>query len=442
MKYYLLKELTNYLQKFNFIKSIKRVQNNTIKIEFSKEDIIYFDMTKGSSTAFIKDDNRHTKKDFLAPFDIILNKKFTNVIINKIYLLNDDKILNFEILAKSKYKKEILTLQLEFTGKHTNIIILDQNNIILEALKHIDEFSSSRVVKVGIRLAPLVKPNFKFEQKKCYDIVQELKDIYIKKEKNQLENIKKQKINQINKQKQKLIKILNNLDDVKSLEEKSKQAYNKANLILSNIHLIKPYSKSVDLIDFDGKATTIDIDNKFSSISSYANFIFKTAKKLKQKALHQHKEFENLSLKIKFYDRLISTIQNANTIDEIEFYIPKKDKKQTKTKKAQPYQSFFIDGYKIMLGRDERENIYLLQNSKASDFWFHLQGVVSSHVIVSNSKKTIPDNIIQEAAKLCAKFSSDNKGVFRVDYTQRRNVKIQNRANVLYNPYHTITVKI
>ena len=135
-------------------------------------------------------------------------------------------------------------------------------------------------------------------------------------------------------------------------------------------------------------------------------------------------------------------MQNANTIDEIEFYIPKKDKKQTKTKKAQPYQSFFIDGYKIMLGRDERENIYILQNSKASDFWFHLQGVVSSHVIVSNSKKTIPDNIIQEASKLCAKFSCDNKGVFRVDYTQRRNVKIQNRANVLYNPYHTITIKI
>ena len=135
-------------------------------------------------------------------------------------------------------------------------------------------------------------------------------------------------------------------------------------------------------------------------------------------------------------------VQEALTIDEIEFYIPKKDKKQTKTKKSQPYQSFFIDGFKIMLGRDEQENIYLLQNSKASDFWFHLQGQVSSHVIVSNTKKTIPDNIIQEAAKICAKFSTDAKGVFRVDYTQRRNVKIQTKANVLYNPYSTTVVKI
>jgi predicted ribosome quality control (RQC) complex YloA/Tae2 family protein len=47
-----------------------------------------------------------------------------------------------------------------------------------------------------------------------------------------------------------------------------------------------------------------------------------------------------------------------------------------------------------MLGRSERENIYLLQNAKASDFWFHLQGQTSAHLIVVNTKKTIPENII------------------------------------------------
>ena len=442
MKYYKLKSLANYLQNFSHIKSIQRVQNNTLKIEFSKDDIIYFDMTKGNAIAFIKSNNENIKKDFLAPFDVILNKKFTNTKIQKVYLLNDDKILNFEILVKSKYKKEILTLQFEFTGKNTNVIILDQDNIIIEALKHIDEFSSSRVVQVGVKLAPLLKPNFKFEQKECKDIVQILKDIYLDKEIKELENLKKQKISQIKKQKEKLLKIINSLDDIKELEKKSKEEYNKGNLILSNIHNIKPYSNEITIEDFDGNNIKIKIDNRFSTVSSYANFIFKTAKKLKQKALNQHLEYENLSLKIEFYNRLINIIQNATTTDEIEFYMPKKDKKQTKTKKAQPYQSFFINGFKIMLGRNERENIYLLQNSKASDFWFHLQGQVSSHVIISNSKKTIPDNIINEAAKICAKFSSDSKGVFTVDYTQRRNIKIQNKANVLYNPYHTITVKI
>jgi len=148
------------------------------------------------------------------------------------------------------------------------------------------------------------------------------------------------------------------------------------------------------------------------------------------------------SQKVEFYERLENTIKNCTTIDEIEFFMPKKDKNQKQTKKAQPYQSFFIDGYKIMLGRDERENIYLLQNSKASDYWFHLQEQVSSHVIVSNTKKMIPDHIIEEAAKICARFSVSSGGVFTVDFAQRRNVKIQHKANVLYNPYSSVTIKI
>ena len=442
MKFYQLLALEKYLNKLSHIKNIKRVDNNIIKIEFSKDDIIYFDMTKGNSYAFIKPFHDKIKKDFQAPFDVVLNKKFTNANINKVYLLNDDKILNIEILAKSSYKKELITLQLEFTGKNTNIIILNEEKIILEALRHIDEFKSSREVKVGIKLEDLPSPNFEFEQKECPDIIEVLKQTYLTNENKLLSNIKKQKINQIIKQEKKISKILDSLDDVEVLEEKSSKSYEKANLLLSNLHNIKPYSKSVELVDFVGNNVTVEIDSSFASISSYANHTFKIAKKLKQKALNQYLEYENLSLKIKFYKRLKTTIENCTSIEEIEFYIPKKDKKQTKTKKAQPYQSFFIDGFKIMLGRDERENIYLLQNSKASDFWFHLQGQVSSHVIVSNTKKTIPENIIQEAAKICAQFSCDSKGVYTVDYTQRRNVKIQTRANVLYNPYKTLVVKI
>ena len=442
MKYYLLKSICKYLNQFNYIKNIKRVDNNLLKIVFSKDDIFYFDMTKGNSSIFIKPNETNIKKDFIAPFDILLQKKFTNATIQKIYLLNDDKVLNIQVIAKSKYKKEILTLQFEFTGKNTNVIILNEENIILEALRHIDEDKSSRVIKVGNKLQPLPKPDFLFEQKECLDIIGYLKDVYLKKEENQLKNIKKQKIVQIQKQKRKIEKILNNLEDIKELKNKAKQLYTKGELLLSNLHKIKPYSKSVELIDFDGQTILIDIDNNFASISSWANHIFNQAKKLKQKVKNQHIEYNNLTLKIQYFDRLLNIIENATSIDEIEFYLPKKDKKQIKTKKAQPYQSFFIDGYKIMLGRDERENIYLLTNSKASDFWFHLQNQVSAHVIVSNNKKTIPQNIIEEASKICIKFSTDAKGVFKVDYTQRRNVKIQHGANVLYNPYHTITIKI
>lgn len=121
---------------------------------------------------------------------------------------------------------------------------------------------------------------------------------------------------------------------------------------------------------------------------------------------------------------------------------PKKERNQTKTKKAQIGESFYFEGYKIVLGTSERENIYILENSKASDFWFHLKDRTSCHVIVQNTKKELPQSVINQAAMLCAKFSVDYSGVYEVDFTQRRNVKIQSGANVLYNPYNTVVVKI
>ena len=43
MKYYILKKLATHLNNYKNIKYIKRVDNNTIKIEFNGQHIYYFD---------------------------------------------------------------------------------------------------------------------------------------------------------------------------------------------------------------------------------------------------------------------------------------------------------------------------------------------------------------------------------------------------------------
>jgi predicted ribosome quality control (RQC) complex YloA/Tae2 family protein len=442
MKYFELKSIAQFFSNFSHIKHIKRVDNNLLKIEFSRDENYYFDMTKGNATIYTKEEIENSKKDFRSPFDITLQKKLTNAKVNKVYLYNDDKILNFELFAKSKYKQEIVTVSFEFTGKNTNVIIFDDKKTIHEALRHIDEEKSSRVVKVGVRLADIPKPNFDFKIDAIKNVKSFLLDIHIKKQEKELTTLKKQKINQIKKQQQKIEKILAKLEDLETLENKSKEFASKGNLLLTHLHTIKPYQKEIELTNFDGEVELITLDTNYPTPSTYVDFLFNQSKKLKQKIKNQYIEEANLEQKLEFLQRLEQRINEATNTSVIEFYMPKRDKNQTKTKKEELYQSFFIDGYKIMLGRHERENIYLLENSKASDFWFHLQGVASSHVIVSNTKKELPEHILYEAASICAKFSTNSHGVFYVDYTQRRNVKIQTRANVLYNPYKTVTVKI
>ena len=422
MKHFILKKIVTYLKNFSNVNHIKRVENNIIKIEFNNKKSMYFDMTKGSSSIYIKKTKDINKKIFNAPFDVVLNKKYNNTKIKDIYLRNEDKILVIEIKQKSSYKEIVYKLQFEFTGKNTNLILLDENDIILEALRHIDEWTSSRIIKVGQKLLELEKPDFLYKEQEIEDIECYLENIYLKRVESELLNSKKQKVNQLNKQLRKLQKLLGSLEDIEELEKKSEQLNYEASNIVASLYTLQGYEKNQQI--------------------KKSNDLFKNAKKAKAKAKNQYIEQVNLEQKIEFYQRLINSIQECKSIDEVEFYFPKKDKNQTKTKKLNPYQSFFIDGYKIMLGRDEKENIYLLENSKASDFWFHLKDQVSSHVLVSNTKKSLPEYIIEEAAKICAKFSTDSGGVYEVDFTQRRNVKIQSRANVLYNPYSTVVVKI
>ena len=422
MKYYELYNLTKKLNFYNRINVIKRIKNNILKLQFDKKNIYYFDMTKGNSYVYKKISNEAIHEEFNAPFDVMLKKKFTNSIIRNISLVNNDKILSIEVKNKNSYKQTIQKIQFEFTGRHTNCIILDEKNIIIDALRHIDHSVSSRMIKVGIKLDELKKPDYEFKIKNILDIDKHLLNIYIKNESNLLEQLKEKKIFQINKQVHKLNKILCALEDTDILKKNASEHNQNALNILNTIYNYSGYEKQVHI--------------------KKSNDLFNKSKKLKQKVLNQHIESVNIIQKIEFFTRLASVIKSSKTCDQVEFYSPRIKNNKAKTKKMQPYKSFFIGDYKIMLGRDERENIYLLENSKASDFWFHLKGIPSSHLIVSNTKKTIPQEIVEKSAYIVAKFSTNTSGKFLVDFTQRRNVKIQYKANVLYNPYSTIETKV
>lgn len=443
MKYYELKEIVKYLEEnAKTIKRIKRLDNNLLSLEFNDKNILYFDMTKGNALIYKKEGHVNSKREFNAPFDVVLQKRFMNVKITNIYLVNDDKVLRFDVVSQSSYKALKCSMQFEFTGKNTNCIIIDENEIVLEALRHIDEFASSRIVKVGQKLEAVPQPNFDFKHQDIADVEAFLYANYEQKEAQLLQQLKKQKVQQLSKHLSKIKKLLASLSSEESLYAEANTLYEKANLILSNLHNIKAYETKVVLTDFSGNDVEVVLDTNYPTPSSYANHLFSKAKKAKQRAKYIHIERDNLEQKQAFLERMIEQINASSNSDEVEFLMPKKQKNQTKTKKQELCESFFYKGYKILLGKSERENVYVLQNSKASDFWFHLKDRASCHVIVQNTKKELPEEVIEQAAKLCAQFSVDYAGNYLVDFTQRRNVKIQNGANVLYNPYQTLSVSL
>jgi len=438
MKLSHLKQITTYLQKFKKISAIYRVSDTIIKIAFDRDDEIYFNMQRSNSNIF-KSLSFSRSKIYNAPFDVILSKRFNRANILDIELVNDDKILRIKTSLASAYKQEISYLQIEFTGKYTNVIILDENSIVLEALRHVDIFSSFREVRVGQKLLDVPKAPFIAKEYPLDSIEEFLYDVYTKEQNSKLDALKKQKINFLNKKLNKLEKLYKKLDNIETLSNEVKTSQYYGNLILANMYNIKPYSTILKLKDYDGSEVEIEIPKVYSTVSKMSDYFFTKSKKAKQKAKNLYIEKESLISKIEHLKLFIHTVQESKEISKIELMFPKRVQGK-KLKEHDLIETFFVEGYKVGLGKNEKGNIELLQNARAKDIWIHMKDRPSAHVIITTDKQNIPLKVIQRSARLCVDFTTTQKDRFLVDYTPRREVTIQNGANVLYNKYKTIEV--
>lgn len=392
-----------------------------------------------SNSSIFKTSSYPRSKVYNAPFDVVLSKRFNRSNITNISLLNGDKIIRLETNLSSAYKEQTTYIQLEFTGKYTNIIILDKENIVLEALRHIDLFSSFREVKVAHKLIDVPPAPFVAKEYPLEDVEEFLHSTFEKEQTNKLTSLKKQKISFLEKKLSKLQKIFTALDDEVKLQEEALIYQHYGNLILSNIHNIKPYSTKLFLQDYDGTEVEITLDNTYPSSAMMAQSFFTKSKKNKQRATNLHIEKDSLQTKIQHLKRFIYTVQNAQSVAKIELLFPKKVQSK-KVKQNDSIEVFWIEGYKVQLGKNERGNITLLQNAKAKDIWLHLKDRPSTHVLITTDKQSLPMHIIEEAARLCVEFSTDVADRYEVDYTPRREVTIQQGANVLYNKYKTVEI--
>jgi predicted ribosome quality control (RQC) complex YloA/Tae2 family protein len=437
MKYYILKAIVERLQSYKSITYISRIDDNLIQIDFDKESF-FFDLTRSKSLIY-KREGHLSNKSYLAPFDIVLKNRFTKSQILSISLLNDDKIIEIKTSNQSSYKEQMTTLQLEFTGKNTNAIILE-DDLILEALRHIDISTSFREIRPNKRLLPIIKQDFEFKIEPIEDIDRLLEQTYLNEIEGKLKSLKSQKLSTIEKKVQKLKDIYNSLDSEEELLNRADNTKLEANIVLANLHKIKFYAKSVTLEDFEGNSRQITLPESAKSVADFAKILFDLSKRYKQKAKSIHIERDNLESKINFFERLKTAIESSKTLDEVEFYYPKQ-KKIKKEKKFREFESFFVNGFKILIGRNQNENAKLLKLAKSNDIWMHIKDIPSSHIIIQSDKKNLPNDILEIGAKLCVDFSVTGSGNYLVDYTKRKDVRIQSGANVLYYNYKTISIK-
>jgi predicted ribosome quality control (RQC) complex YloA/Tae2 family protein len=438
VKQYQLEQLSHYLSRFHKIHAIERVDDMVIKMVFDRHEPFFFDLRRGDAHVFMCEEFKRAKV-YGAPFDVLLKKYFAKGALLHVEVPTNNRLMRLHVSTSSQYKASQYVLQLEFTGRNTNAIILDSEGVVQEALRHIDSSVSFRSVKVGEPLLPLPPREF-CETKTPFVLPEALKEAYHSRTQARLAQAISLKKAQLEKKLERFRTHLAKLESEEVLEAKAQGLYHEASLVLANLHRIPSYATKVEVEDFDQTPITLTLPALARTPQEAANMLFSQAKKLRQKASSLHIERENLQEKIVFWERLHGVLDHAKSVEELTILLPK----HTHAKKAQrenlSYESFYMEGYKIMVGKNEKGNALLLKEAKKNDVWLHVKELPSCHVIIRTDKQSVPPLVLSFAAKLCVEFSQTQKGTYLVDYTARQNVKVIQGASVQYVEYQTLSV--
>ncbi len=359
-----------------------------------------------------------------------------NYIVKNISLQKDNEYKSSKLLAHKIYT-EITKL---LYSKSLTIDIIYKNNLPKDfALKCLDKTSQND-----------------------FELNYSLDDFYFEKESLELfKNYRNSILNLILSTLKKYEKRLHNIDD--KLDECSKMDTFKlyGELIIANLYKIPNYNvSSISLENYydNNKPITIPLDKKYSPQNNAKRF-FKKYNKLKNALDIVGKQKIDTSEEIDYIESIIYEIENCKNIDDIkQIYDEIEDnpifenksfkskyfsssngknknyKKKSNSKKQLTSNKFanfnplkfVIDGYTILVGRNNKENDYLTNKfANKHDIWFHTKDIHGSHVILKTHPNEItPDNVIYEAAKLAALHSkAKNSSSVPVDYCEVSFVK-------------------
>lgn len=433
-------------------------------------------------------DNELLKSSKTNPFLLSLKKYAVSSIINDIYQVDNDRTLVFDIHSFDElgYQNQIYFI-LELYGKNSNFIICDKDYQIIDCFKRVlpsDEETKAIIPKSKYEFekTDLINPFTEtIDINKKYQGVSSLllNELYYANSFD-LQNIKIdptiiQKDNKFyfyafplthlegiethfdslsqlleyyfyslkrdnnlnsdqNKIRQSLLKSIKRAKTKLDKQRQEKENANKyleyeklANLLSSNLHLVKKGCKKITVNNFydDNKLIDILIDEKLSPSQNLNNY-YSRYKKAKRSLEVIDEQIEKTISEIDYYEEILEQLEIAKATDLNEMALELGIKKQEKKpKNAVPNYSIYKDnfGNMVYVGKNNTQNNYLTHKlAHSNDYFFHVAAYSGSHTILRTNN--LDDRIIKLASMLCLLHSKGRDGVnVSVDYTLIKYVK-------------------
>jgi predicted ribosome quality control (RQC) complex YloA/Tae2 family protein len=240
------------------------------------------------------------------------------------------------------------------------------------------------------------------------------------------------------------------LNDLEQAREAGKGAGKQqmlGDLILAYGHSLPPEAETLEAHDYEGNPVSIKLDPE-KNFKENANRYFEKAKKAKARLHYVADQFERLTLDKQDLQNFLKKLEEAQKLKEVEaLHDGAKAKRWLNkppapkaAKEDRPYEGHRIrellapGGYRVLYGENAESNDYLtLRVAKPNDWWLHIRGSQSAHVVVQTLNQ--PDKVQRETLLFAAKVAvmnspSKHAGYVPVDYTLKKYVRKPKGAKV------------
>ncbi|HJP83656.1 MAG TPA: NFACT family protein [Fimbriimonadaceae bacterium] len=214
----------------------------------------------------------------------------------------------------------------------------------------------------------------------------------------------------------------------------------KGELILAYGFQAESGASQITAEDYEGNRITIPIDPELT-IQENAQQHFDRAKRAKARLGFSKDQLSRLATDREAIEGFLVRLESATHLQEIlDLQDEAKQRKWLNkppppkaTKEERPYEGHRVrellapGGYTVLYAENAESNDYLtLRVAKPNDWWLHVRGSTSAHVIIQTRNQ--PDKVQRETLQFAAKVAVQNSpskhaGYVPVDYTLKKYVR-------------------
>lgn len=240
---------------------------------------------------------------------------------------------------------------------------------------------------------------------------------------------------------QSLVKLLTNISEriARKLSKQQTELKNCKNreqlricgdLLQANLYRIERGSEYVDVENFyDENYGNLRIKlNPAISPAANAQKYYKDYQKAKNAENVLKEQIKKGHNELIYVESVLDTVMRAENERDLaqireelteQGYLHRQNNKQKSPAALPPYEFVSSDGFKILVGRNNRQNDKLtLKMAGKNDMWLHTKDIHGSHAVVFADGREITDTAIFEAARIAAYHSkAQNSSGVPVDYT-------------------------